>query len=448
MKHARTLATIALVLFCVTGIRAEVLYRGIETVLPGATKLVSLNADETPLAAALSILALQVGVDVVIAPGVDGKISVHLDNVPFAEAIAAVTAGRDVAVFTSGDVLVVATRAERTRAGMNSMAFRLRHLRPEGILDAVKALMSPEGEAVPLINQAASSGGSKETGGGQEGAPPIVIFRDYPEHLASVEQTLSALDVPQHQVSIEVRFIETSSTDLKNLGIEWPTSMSGALTGAPLLGSQTGTGGSTTENQAEPYSYTNDLNSSDFRWGTVAVSDVNMLVNFLITQDKAKIISDPRISVMDNEQAIIKVSTTTPVQTLNRLSEGSVIQDIVTYQYIEVGITLEVRPRVSDDGYVSLKVSPTVEEIIGYVGPTTNPAPVTAKRSVETTIKVKSGETAVLGGLMREKEIERTTKIPILGDIPLLGSLFRNRRTEVEKTDLLILITPTVQPQS
>jgi type II secretory pathway component GspD/PulD (secretin) len=445
MNYIRLLAAIALVLLGVARAGAEVLYRGIETVLPGADKLVSLNADETPLAAALSLLALQVGVDVVIAPGVDGEISVHLDNVPFAEAIAAVTAGRNVAVFTSGDVLVVATRAERTKAGMNSFAFRLRHLRPEGILDAVKALMSPDGEAVPLINQAASSAGAKGTGGGQEGAPPIVIFRDYPEHLASVEQTLSALDVPQHQVSIEVKFIETSSNDLKNLGVEWPTSMSGRVTGAPLLGTQTGTG-SNTENQSEPYSYTNDLNSPDLRWGTVAVSDVNMLVNFLLTNEKAKIISDPRISVMDNEQATITVSTTTPVQTLNRLSEGAVIQDVVTYQYIEVGISLEVRPRVSDDGYVSLKVSPTVEEIVGYVGPTTNPAPVTAKRSVETTIKVKSGETAVLGGLMREKEIERTTKIPILGDIPLLGALFRNHRTEIEKTDLMILITPTVQP--
>jgi general secretion pathway protein D len=221
--------------------------------------------------------------------------------------------------------------------------------------------------------------------------------------------------------------------------------MSGSITGAPLLGAQPGTGSSNTDQQADPYSYTNDLNSSDFRWGTATVSDVNVLLNFLLAQDKAKIISDPRIAVMDNEQATIKVSTTTPVQTLNRLSEGAVIQDVVTYQYIEVGITLEVRPRVSDDGFVSLKVSPTVEEIIGFVGPATNPAPVTAKRSVETTIKVRSKETAVLGGLMREKKIERTTKIPILGDIPLLGSLFRNRRTEVEKTDLLILITPTIQ---
>jgi general secretion pathway protein D len=307
----------------------------------------------------------------------------------------------------------------------------------------VKTLLSADGEAVPLVTQAAAAGPQmSETR--QEGAPPILLFRDYPENLAAVEKTLSALDVPQHQVGIEVKFIETSSNDLKELGIQWPTSVSGKVTGAPLVG-QSSSPSSTTNNQAEPYAYTNDLNSPQFHWGTLAVSDVEVLLNFLVSHDKAKIISDPRISVMDNEAAQIQVSTTTPVQTLNRLSEGAVIQDVVTYQYIEVGITLQVRPRVSDDGYVSLKVSPTVEEIIGYVGPTTNPAPVTAKRSVETTIKVKSGETAVLGGLMREKEIERVQKVPILGDIPLLGSLFRNRRTEVEKTDLLILITPTVQ---
>jgi type IV pilus assembly protein PilQ len=451
-KTLMLMVTAAVVAWC-DHAGAEVLFRGSADSLPAADRLVSLSADDTPLAAALSLLALQVGVNVLVAEGVDGHVSIHLKDVPFARALAALASGRDVVYYTSGDVVVIAPKSKDSKAGMSTLVFRLRHLRPQSIVEATKTFLSPQGQAVPLVSElqltakgtAASAALTTTATARQEGAPPIVIFRDYANHLADLEAALLALDVPQRQVAVEVKFIETSLDHLKELGIDWPKSMSATVTGAPLVGT-TGTG--STANQAEPYGYTQDLNNGDFKWGKLGVTDVNVLVNYLVEHQNAKIISDPRISVMDNEEAQINVSTTTPVQTLNRLSEGAVIQDVVTYQYIEVGIMLRVRPRVSDDGFVSMHVNPIVEEIIGLVGPSSSPAPVTAKRSVETTVKVRSGETLALGGLMREKELKKVSKVWLLGDIPILGSLFRNTRTTKEKTDLLILITPTVLEQS
>jgi type II secretory pathway component GspD/PulD (secretin) len=93
---------------------------------------------------------------------------------------------------------------------------------------------------------------------------------------------------------------------------------------------------------------------------------------------------------------------------------------------------------------MTLRVVPTVEDIIGFTGPTNNQRPITAKRSVETQVRVKDGETLVLGGLIKDNEVKTVRKVWLLGDLPLLGNLFRNTSKTKTKTDLLILITPRI----
>lgn len=441
----RTLIFFVLILCQAVTAQAEVLYRSPLADLPLADQIVSLDADNTPLSAAFSLLALQVGLNIVVSPGVDGNITIHLANVPFREALGALTEGREVSYFTAGPVVVIAPRTDGSRIGQSTLAFRLRHLRPESILDATRALMSTDGQAVPLIQQADENVAAAAVGQkGQEGAQPILIFRDYPHVLAELERWLLALDVPQQQVEIEVQFVEARTNDLRQLGVEWTTQVAAGVGGAAL--GNIGTGDDATDTRS--FSYLQDLNNGSYSWGTLGVSQVSAVLHYLVENNKGKILSQPKVSVMDNELAEIRVTTTNPVQTINRLSEGSVIQDVVTYQYIETGIKLLVRPRVSDDGYISLAVNPIFEEILALVGPPESPAPVTAKREVNTTVKVQDGQTLILGGLTRERNIETQSKVWLLGDLPLLGALFRSTRTEAEQTELMIMITPRVLPQS
>jgi type IV pilus assembly protein PilQ len=438
---------VACVLVCPWPVSAEVLYRSSHATLPGSNQLVSLDADDAPLSAALSLIALQVGINVIVSPGVEGTISIHLADVPFFEALNALTAGRDISFFTSGDVVVIAPKSDNDRVGMSTLAFRLRHLRPEGIIQATKTLMSADGQAVPLIQDASDKASAEVGGAGQEGAQPVIIFRDYPNVLAELERSLTALDVPQQQVEIQVKFMEARSNDLRNLGIEWSTQIQAGVGGAGGLSvSGSGSGSDETSSESESFSYLNDLNTGDFAWGTLGITEVRAVINYLVETGNGKIVSQPKVSVMDNELAEIKVTSNNPVQTLNRFTESAATADIVTYQYIETGIKLLVRPRVSDDGFISLSVNPIFEEIVGFVGPAESPAPVTVKREVTTTVKVKSGETLLLGGLSREREIETVRKVWLLGDIPILGELFRSTRTESEQTELMIMITPTVLP--
>ena len=168
------------------------------------------------------------------------------------------------------------------------------------------------------------------------------------------------------------------------------------------------------------------------------------MLDFLDQAGHSKLLSDPRITTLDNHEAEIKVTTIVPIQTINRFSEGGSVQDIVTFQDEEVGITLKVTPHVIGDGEMILDVNPTVAEIIGYSGSIDNQKPITSERSVRTRIKVNDGETAVLGGLLKENKIETEQRLFFLGSLPILGNLFRHKNAEVKTTDLLILISPKI----
>jgi general secretion pathway protein D len=129
---------------------------------------------------------------------------------------------------------------------------------------------------------------------------------------------------------------------------------------------------------------------------------------------------------------------------LNRFTEGAIIQDIVDFQDLEVGITLSVTPRLNDSATITLDVEPVVEEITGFTGPSDNERPITARRTIKTTVRVGDSETIVLGGLVREAQFVTESGIFLLSDIPLFGSLFKHKKVETKKTDLLIFITPRI----
>jgi len=166
-----------------------------------------------------------------------------------------------------------------------------------------------------------------------------------------------------------------------------------------------------------------------------------------IPQDgRAHLLSDPRVTVLENQRAQMKVTTTYPVQTLSRFTEGRIIQDIVEYQDLEVGITLTVIPRLNTNGQVTLEVVPVVEEVTGFTGVPGNERPITANRTVKTFVRVGDGETLVIDGLVRETDFVTESSVFLLGDIPVLGALFKHRKVEQKKQDLLIFITPKILP--
>ena len=254
--------------------------------------------------------------------------------------------------------------------------------------------------------------------------------------MEEAERLIEQIDVERPMVEIEVRIIETTVRDESKLGLDFPENYSVRF-------------GDLDDDELELEGLvTRSFETGSVTWGRMTAQDVTLYLDLLIRNGNSKLISNPRVTTLSNQEAEIEVSTTIPVETLNRFSEAGVVQDIVSFQDLDVSIKLKVTPRVSDDSTITLDVASVVEEIAGYTGPADNQRPITSRRSVTSSVTIKSGESLGLGGLMKEVEHKTISKIPILGSIPVIGRIFQHHSTTTEKTDLTILITPRILGES
>lgn len=195
-------------------------------------------------------------------------------------------------------------------------------------------------------------------------------------------------------------------------------------------------------------------------------TSVNTIVNILQAFGTAKVLSSPRMSVMNNQTALLKVvenlvyfnvkADIQPIATTNNnnsgtISSGTLTTYTTTPQTVSVGLVMSVTPQISDSEAVILNVRPTISELSSYVidpnpqlTTVQNRVPQLRVREVESVMRVSNGEIAVLGGLMQDKVDWKTGRVPLLGNIPLVGELFTTRNNSATKSELVIFLRPTV----
>jgi general secretion pathway protein D len=307
----------------------------------------------------------------------------------------------------------------------------LKYISPAAVIDAVKDMLSLKGK-IKIIE----SSSERRATAGEPLATRIAVI-DLPEVTDKITSFIAQLDKPEPQIAIEVRMIEVNVDGETRTGFKWPTSITARGHGIEMT-SDNGLAG-TDEAVGQI-----DLPDGKWQWGTLSVGELELVLDFLESKGNSKLISDPRITTLNNHEAEIKVTTIVPIQTINRFSEGGAVQDIVTFQDEEIGITLKVTPHIAEGDDIILDVYPTVAEIIGYSGPVDNQKPITSERSVRTKINVRDGQTAVLGGMIKENKIDREQSVFFLGSLPIIGNLFKHKTVQTSSTDLLILITPQI----
>ncbi len=174
------------------------------------------------------------------------------------------------------------------------------------------------------------------------------------------------------------------------------------------------------------------------------------LLDAMSKQGKINVISNPQVSVMNNQMAMIKATTTDVFWgvTTTYDPETKKSTTLPVSRTVDVGVVLSVTPQISPDGEVTMHIHPSITEKIGestFESETTKgTVPILSARETDTVIKVRDGKTVIIAGLMQDKKYTNTTKVPILGDIPGLGNLFRRTKNENIKTELAIFLTPTV----
>ncbi|MEE9442910.1 MAG: secretin and TonB N-terminal domain-containing protein [candidate division Zixibacteria bacterium] len=394
---------------------------------------VSLNFDETPINTVLKMLAVQNDLNLVVSSDIKENISIHINNVGLNTALDAILLPNGLNYYFSEDVIIV-KKADKQVAGEHiAKTYKLKFISAEAAAAAIEPLKSGQGKIIPIAPPP-----KEDAPEAKIEAYELVVF-DTPENHQIIGVLLDQIDIRRRQITIEAKIIETNLTDDEKLGINWPKSISASINGVAAPGQQSSSlSDNTTEAAMMP------LETGNWQLGHLSVHQMDIVIDFLRQRNNSKLLSNPRVTTLDNEPAKINIETVIPIQTINRFSEGAVIQDIVTFQDEKIGISLEVTPRINNDSTITMRVHPIVEEIIGYTGPAENQKPITSRRSITTTVTVKNNETIALGGLLKESQIENQSKIFLLSEIPFLGSLFTHNTKEIKTTDLLILLTPRI----
>jgi type IV pilus assembly protein PilQ len=401
-----------------------------------AGKKLSLTLEAVPITSALSMIATQNGLNLVLSGEVEGDVTMRLQDVDVNTALDAILLANGYNYFLRDNIIVVKPVADDAAGELASRVVRLKYLDPITAQKALGSVKSAKG-SITILDRSAEAGGGA-IGGGVYNANKIVIT-DYPALLDDLLAVIEEIDVAERSLMIEAKIIETTIDSKSDLGIDWPTSLTATLSDA-----EGGTSGTeTTDETSAGAGAVYDPSNGNWTWGKLSLGQVNWILNMLEQNGNSRLVSDPRITTLENHQAEFKFTTIIPIQTINRFTEGASTSDIVTFEDKEVGISLRVIARINEGNRITMEVEPIVEDILGYTGTAANQKPITASRSINAHVTVSDGETVALGGLLKETAIESINRVPILGRIPLLGSfLFSSKSTEKKSTDLLILITP------
>jgi general secretion pathway protein D len=274
----------------------------------------------------------------------------------------------------------------------------------------------------------------------------LIIMADK-EDYEVVEAVIRKLDIPRSMVYIESLIMEVNATKAMDLGIQWQLFDRTDVNNTNVLygGAFSQSGGILNPVNALGTGLTLGVLTQPFTFGGITLSNISAIINAVKTDDNFQILSTPQILTTDNEEARITVGENRPFQTraTTDVSGGT----YESFEYRDVGKILKITPHVSEGRNVRLKLSLEVTSLDRLATAQTGVAatrPVTNKRTIDTTVLVQDNHTIVIGGLIDDNRNENETKIPGLGDIPLLSWLFKTQSTANQKTNLFVFLTPRV----
>jgi type II secretory pathway component GspD/PulD (secretin) len=431
---------------------------------PGVIPLIVM--DDVPLTDAIKNLARQANLNYMLDPrvvygqGADGQpgrpqptVSIRWENVTAEQALNALLAN-------NGLQLVDDPKTKITRVTIKDPAapeplvtriIQLKYTSPSNIVSSVQtALIDKRSKVVSDMRTS-----------------QLVIVATEKE-LNNVDDLVQRLDSPTKQVLIEARLLETSMNPRTTKGVDWSGTLqaqhvvfgNNALPGVaptPATTSLDANGNPVTV-PGNPGTIGGILNfpgllmsassGSFFNPASAFLNaeGVSAVLSFINSSSEAKVLSEPRTVTMDNETAHIEVGQNYPIVNVSPGSANNAGGSQITYSNLTV--KLDVTPRISANNYINLKVSPHVMRLDHVqtftAGGLAFDVPIFDTRIMDTTVMIPSGNTLVMGGLVQDNQYYQTTKVPLLGDLPGLGAMFRSKSKSRDKSNLIIFITPTI----
>ncbi|UCH12106.1 MAG: secretin and TonB N-terminal domain-containing protein [Candidatus Omnitrophota bacterium] len=402
---------------------------------------VTIDFKDADILNVLRILSIKSGVNIVAGKDVEGTVTIRLVDVPWEKALDVVLKTYGFAYEREANIIRVATVESLGLEPVKTEVFRISYAKAEDVAGSIKEIVSERGTVKA------------------DKRSNTLIVTDIPTNIYKVEQVVTKLDEPTPQVYIDARIIETVLDDDEKLGIDWtvqvtatgskiPTTLpfDTSLRHMPYL-----------ENRVResfpdfPTTDTSTATSALWTFGTLDFSSFQAVLKILDQRSDTKIISNPRTVTLDNQPAEIRVGSSLyiPKWGTDEDTGKRVFQDIIKTE-LDTGITLKVTPHVNSKNEIVIDLEPEVtsrqtkELLIGSADSAASTdvyAYPISVRNAKTQVMIKDGETIAIGGLLKEQTVKTRHKVPFLGDIPLLGYLFRYSADTTDTRDLLIFVT-------
>ena len=402
---------------------------------------VSFQFINQPIVNVLRLIAGANELNMVIDEGVEGSITMDLKRVTLRRALERILHTHNCEYIVDYDIITVKPVRTVYTGGIITKVYRLKYADAENVAKVIKQVVSGDSLVQVFHPEFLSytEAGKNRMDKNKVAIQGIrrsstLVVTDRPEKIREVDRVIRELDRPPVQIIIESKLIELAPVNSNELGINWDKTINTMLWGQKIL-----PGGDELD-----YSFLNETPDQNGQWkmANLSAGKYEAVLDFLKEQTDSKLKSNPRLLAMDNEESSISVGTTVPVPRIQRGLGGQ--GDMVTFEYKEVNIQLNVTPHVSNNEEITMYVNPVIEEITGWVEYLQHRAPITDKRAVNSIVSVKNGDTVVIGGLIKSQRIKTTSKVWLLGSIPLIGKLFQHEKYEDKQTDLMIFITPTI----
>jgi type IV pilus assembly protein PilQ len=383
-----------------------------------AGKKLTLYVKDADLTDILRMIASQFNLNILVSQDVKSMITVRLADVPLRTAVdALLRAGLCNMVEDAGGVIVVKPVKKEMYGETKMRVFELDYVEADDLQKVVTKALSPAGSSEITF---------RRIGTGSTRSSMLVVY-DIPEALDRVAQVIADFDRPVPQIAIEAKFIETTLTADDRYGIEWQIQASASSGSFDF-----------TKDFGVPLTYNN------FVLGKVELNGLKAQLELLQSRGLSRVLASPRTVTLDNQKAVMNVSTDIPQRQVSSDPKTGLV--IATWSTRSVPTKLEVTPHATADGRVAMILNPTVEAITGYTGSADDQRPIVSSRGASTQVVVGDGEAAVIGGLIRDEEVRNVGKVPLLGDIPIIGHLFKKTSVRHNKTDLMIIVIPHIIP--
>ncbi|MDI6745263.1 MAG: type IV pilus secretin PilQ [Thermodesulfovibrionales bacterium] len=387
---------------------------------------------DVELSDVLRVLGQEHGINIIIDETVKGKVTVSIRNVPLWDAIDSILKGKG----KDGNVVrVVSAGADED---LMTYTATVNYANAKDIEGVITKVLSKRGS---IASDQKSN---------------MVVIRDIPSAIERVAQILKQVDAKTKQIMIEAKIVEVSTNASKDLGIQWGamyakgdvlvhgggTKTSSTATEATAITGGIGVAGSAF-NVNFPAAISATTGGAALGIGILAKNAIlDLQISALETQGDARTLSNPKVMVLDNQEAYIKSGTGILIPT-STVTAGTTTTTSVTEK--EAVLQLKVTPRVINDDQIYLKIL-TTRDTFDFRRSVQGTPPKNT-RETQTNLIVKNGETIVIGGIYTESDSESETGVPWLSKIPLIGRLFKKETKTKDKTELLIFITPRIKAE-